>query len=158
MGGTLISFIENDLEKSSILRKAETFITNENNQRHLFSVVKSKDILIIQHPYEGLKQSTSLLKKCHSREIRTILFIHDLAFLRGNIETSESKTMNYINQRAKLEYGVDSVIVRPGLIYTPTATSEYNHVSSAWVYAAARWKDLFMKSRRLPNPQLLLLS
>lgn len=44
------------------------------------------------------------------------------------------------------EYGVDSVIVRPGHIYGPTATSQDNRVSSAFAYDAALGKDLVMKS------------
>lgn len=44
------------------------------------------------------------------------------------------------------EYGVDSVIVRPGHIYGPTASRDDNRVSSAWAYAAAHGEDIVMKS------------
>ncbi len=44
------------------------------------------------------------------------------------------------------EYGVESVIVRPGHIYGPTASPHDNRVSSAWAYAAARGEDIVMKS------------
>lgn len=44
------------------------------------------------------------------------------------------------------EYGVDSVIVRPGHIYGPTASDTDDRVSSAWSYAAARGEDILMKS------------
>ena len=44
------------------------------------------------------------------------------------------------------EYGTDSVIVRPGHIYGPTASPADNRVSSAWAYAAARGEDIVMKS------------
>lgn len=44
------------------------------------------------------------------------------------------------------EYGVDSVIVRPGHIYGPTATISDNRVSSMWAYAAAKGEDIVMKS------------
>lgn len=44
------------------------------------------------------------------------------------------------------EYGTDSVIVRPGHIYGPTASPLDNRVSSAWAYAAARGEDIVMKS------------
>ena len=44
------------------------------------------------------------------------------------------------------EYGVDSVIVRPGHIYGPTASENDNRVSSAWAYAAARGEDIVLKS------------
>lgn len=44
------------------------------------------------------------------------------------------------------EYGVDSVIVRPGHIYGPTAQKSDNRVSSAWAYAASNKEDIIMKS------------
>ena len=44
------------------------------------------------------------------------------------------------------EYGVDSVIVRPGHIYGPTALPTDNRVSSAWAYDVARGQDIVMKS------------
>ena len=44
------------------------------------------------------------------------------------------------------EYGVESVIVRPGHIYGPTASPQDNRVASAWAYAAARGEDIVMKS------------
>lgn len=44
------------------------------------------------------------------------------------------------------EYGLGSVIVRPGHIYGPTADVSDNRVSSAWAYAAARGKNIVMKS------------
>lgn len=44
------------------------------------------------------------------------------------------------------EYGVESVIVRPGHIYGPTASPQDNRVSSAWAYAVARGENIVMKS------------
>ena len=44
------------------------------------------------------------------------------------------------------EYGVDSVIVRPGHIYGPTASPQDDRISSAFAYAAARGERLVMKS------------
>ncbi len=44
------------------------------------------------------------------------------------------------------EYGTDSVIVRPGHIYGPTASPKDNRVSSAFAWAAARGEDIVMKS------------
>ena len=46
----------------------------------------------------------------------------------------------------KDEYEVDSVIVRPGHIYGPTAKESDNRVSSVWAYAAARGQNIVMKS------------
>ena len=44
------------------------------------------------------------------------------------------------------EYGVETVIVRPGHIYGPTAAEDDNRVSSAWAYDAAHGRDIVMKS------------
>lgn len=44
------------------------------------------------------------------------------------------------------EYDVDSVIVRPGHIYGPTAVESDNRVSSTWAYSAARGQNIVMKS------------
>ena len=44
------------------------------------------------------------------------------------------------------EYGVDSVIVRPGHIYGPTASPMDRRVASAWSYSVARGEDIVMKS------------
>lgn len=44
------------------------------------------------------------------------------------------------------EYGIESVIIRPGHIYGPTAMESDNRVSSAWAYAVARGNDIVMKS------------
>lgn len=44
------------------------------------------------------------------------------------------------------EYGVDTVIVRPGHIYGPTASKTDNRVSSAWAYSAACGENIVMKS------------
>lgn len=44
------------------------------------------------------------------------------------------------------EYGVESVIIRPGHIYGPTAVTSDNRVSSTWAYVVARGEDIVMKS------------
>ncbi len=44
------------------------------------------------------------------------------------------------------EFGVDSVIVRPGHVYGPTASPSDTRVSSAWAFDAAAGRDIVMKS------------
>lgn len=44
------------------------------------------------------------------------------------------------------EYGVESVIVRPGHIYGPTASPNDDRISSAFAHAAVRGEKLIMKS------------
>ena len=44
------------------------------------------------------------------------------------------------------EYGIESIIVRLGHIYGPTASVKDNRVSSAWAHMAARGQNIVMKS------------
>lgn len=44
------------------------------------------------------------------------------------------------------EYGIESLIVRPGHIYGPTASPSDVRVGSAWAYAVSKGEDLVMKS------------
>jgi nucleoside-diphosphate-sugar epimerase len=44
------------------------------------------------------------------------------------------------------EYGVESIIARPGHIYGPTTLRNDNRVSSSFAYLAAQGKDLVLKS------------
>ena len=44
------------------------------------------------------------------------------------------------------EYGIESLIVRPGHIYGPTASPHDARVGSAWAYAVAKGENIFMKS------------
>ena len=44
------------------------------------------------------------------------------------------------------EFGIESIIIRPGHIYGPTASRKDNRVSSAFAYQAAEGKDIVMKS------------
>lgn len=44
------------------------------------------------------------------------------------------------------EFDVDSVIIRPGHIFGPTASPKDNRVASAWAFDVAAGKDIVMKS------------
>ncbi len=56
-------------------------------------------------------------------------------------QASETLCISYVD-----EYDMDTVIVRPGHIYGPTANKTDDHVSSAWAYDVAGGKDIVMKS------------
>ena len=56
-------------------------------------------------------------------------------------KAAETLCISYTN-----EYDIDTVIVRPGHIYGPTANKADDHVSSAWAYDAANGRDIVMKS------------
>lgn len=45
-----------------------------------------------------------------------------------------------------VEYGIESVLIRPGHVYGPTALESDNRISSSWAYDAACGKDIIMKS------------
>ena len=47
------------------------------------------------------------------------------------------------------EYGLETVIVRPGHIYGPTASPSDKRVASQWAFAAARGENIVMKSEGL---------
>lgn len=72
----------------------------------------------------------------------------------GYIDLLKSRNSYSIGKRAAEtlcasyadEYGVESVIVRPGHIYGPTASPYDVRVASAWAYAVARGMDIVMKS------------
>ncbi len=55
--------------------------------------------------------------------------------------SAETLCVNYAK-----EYGADTVIVRPGHIYGPTASVNDSRVSSSFAYNAARGEDIIMKS------------
>lgn len=72
----------------------------------------------------------------------------------GYIELLNSRNSYAVGKRAAEtlcvsfadEFGIDSVITRPGHLYGPTASITDRHVSSQWAYAAARGEDIIMKS------------
>lgn len=72
----------------------------------------------------------------------------------GYIDLLNSRNSYSVGKRAAetlcvsyaAEYGVESVIVRPGHIYGPTASPNDNRVSSAWAFQAAKGEDIIMKS------------
>lgn len=108
-----------------------------------------------------------LLDYARSKQIRRVLFVSSSEVYGkkegnrpyrsdeyGYIDLLNSRNSYSIGKRAAEtlcasywdEYGVDSVIVRPGHIYGPTASEQDNRVSSAWTFAAASGKDIVMKS------------
>ena len=126
---------------------------------------------IIQEPVEtmlcnflGMK---SLLDYARATNSKRILFIssseiygkkeNDKPYNEGEygyIDVLSPRNSYSVSKRATetlcisyaAEYGIDSVIVRPGHIYGPTAVATDNRVSSAWAYACARGEDIILKS------------
>ena len=69
----------------------------------------------------------------------------DLSNFRNSYPIGKSAAEMLCVSYAK-EYGVDSVIVRPGHIYGPTASPGDNRVGSVWAYKAASGEPIVMKS------------
>ena len=114
--------------------------------------------------FSGLKGMLDYAKKAKARRV---VFISSSEVYGKKEHNRPSKTDEYgwidlLNPRSSYsigkcaaetlcvsyheEYGVDSVIVRPGHIYGPTALKSDNRVSSAWAYAVADGDNIVMKS------------
>lgn len=112
----------------------------------------------------------NLLEYARDNEVRRILYISSSEIYgkkEGNepYRTDEYGYIDLMNPRNSYsvgkraaetlcvsyasEYGTDSVIVRPGHIYGPTAMETDDRVSSLWSWAAARQQDIVMKSAGL---------
>lgn len=127
--------------------------------------------LIVKEPVEtmlsnflGLK---GLLDYAKERHVKRVLYVSSSEVYGrkdgsqpyretdcGYVEALNPRSAYSVGKRAAetlcaayaAEYGTDSVIVRPGHIYGPTASPYDNRVSSAWAYAAARGEPIVMKS------------
>lgn len=69
----------------------------------------------------------------------------DLLVPRSSYAVSKRATETLCVSYAS-EYDLETVIVRPGHIYGPTASPNDNRISSAWAYDVAQGKDIIMKS------------
>lgn len=127
--------------------------------------------MIIKEPVEtmlsnflGMKYLLDYAKECGTKRVLYISSSeiygkkdNDQSFTEqeyGFIDLLNSRNSYSVSKRAAetlcvsyaAEFGVESLIVRPGHIYGPTASPKDNRVSSAWAYAAARGNDIVMKS------------
>lgn len=127
--------------------------------------------LIVKEPVETMMSNflgmKYLLDYAKAHDTKRILYISssevygnkpgDQPFKEGEygyIDLLNSRNSYSVGKRAAetlcasyaAEYGVESVIVRPGHIYGPTASPNDNRVSSAWAFQAAKGEDIIMKS------------
>ena len=85
-------------------------------------------------------------KKDDSRPFRETEYgAIDLLNPRNSYSVSKRAAETLCASFAK-EYGVETVIARPGHVYGPTASRGDGRVSSRWAYDAAAGRDLVMKS------------
>ena len=125
-----------------IREPVETMLSNFTGMYRLLDCAArnhSKRILFISSSEVYGKKST-----CEPFEENDYGFI-DLLNPRNSYSIAK-RTAETLCASYHAEYGVESVIVRPGHIYGPTASRTDNRVSSEWAYMAAAGKDIVMKS------------
>jgi nucleoside-diphosphate-sugar epimerase len=128
----------------------------------------------VNYPVEtmltGINGTEALLKYCSDHNTRRFLFIsssevygiksRENAFTENNygvINLDSVRSSYPVSKRAAemlcrsylSEFGVDTVIVRPGHVFGPSASEKDMRVSSAFAYQAARGKNLVLKSSGL---------
>lgn len=120
----------------------ETMLSNFTGMKHLLDYAKesgTKRVLYISSSeVYGLKKSSEPYGETEYGFI-------DLLNPRNSYSVGKRAAETLCASYAA-EYGVESVIVRPGHIYGPTASPFDNRVSSAFAYSAARKENIVMKS------------
>ena len=126
---------------------------------------------IVREPAETMKSNFSglaeLLDHARTSHVRRVLYVsssevygkkEDCRPFReeeyGYVDLLDPRSCYPVAKRAAetlcasyyAEYGVDSVIVRPGHVYGPTARPGDNRASSVFAYQVARGEDILMKS------------
>ena len=126
-----------------ILREpVETMLSNFTGMKFLLDYMKEKEVsrilYISSSEVYGRKERNS---PCNPDDYGYI----DLLNPRNSYAVGKCAAETLCASYAE-EFGIDTVIVRPGHIYGPTANEHDKRVSSAWAYAAARGEDIIMKS------------
>lgn len=120
----------------------ETMMSNFIGLKNLFDYAKEKQIrrvlFISSSEVYGKKDSIQPYK---TKEYGYIDLLNARNSYSVSKRAAETLCASYYD-----EYGVDSVIIRPGHIYGPTAAHSDNRVSSIWAYAAAKGDKIVMKS------------
>ena len=127
--------------------------------------------LVMKEPVEtmlgnflGIKNLLDLAKKCGAKRVLYISSSEIYGQKDNNEPFSEGEYgfVDLLNPRSSYaiskraaetlcvsysaEYAIETVIVRPGHIYGPTASPADTRVSSAWAFDAANGNDIIMKS------------
>ena len=120
----------------------ETMLSNFMGMKYLLDIAKEKGTKRVLY----ISSSEVYGRKEHDKPSKTDEYGWiDLLNPRSSYSigkcAAETMCASYFD-----EYGVDSVIIRPGHIYGPTAVMTDNRVSSAWAYDVAYGRDIVMKS------------
>lgn len=158
------TFVVYDASKTdnTILEKADYIIHGASNASPHMIVKEPVETMLSN--FLGMKYLLDYAKECGTKRLLYISSSEVYGAKKGNepykegeygyIDLLKSRNSYSIGKCAAEtmcasysdEYGVESVIVRPGHIYGPTASPSDVRVGSAWAYAAARGEDLVMKS------------
>lgn len=138
----IIHGASNASPKAIVAEPVETMLSNFNGLNYLLNYAKengTKRLLYISSSeVYGLKSDGKPFKEDDYGYI-------DLLNPRNSYSVGK-RAAETLCASYYVEYGVESVIVRPGHIYGPTASPNDDRISSAFAYAAARGEKLVMKS------------
>ena len=138
----IIHGASNASPKAIVAEPVETMLSNFNGLNYLLNYAKdngTKRLLYISSSeVYGLKNDGKPFKEDDYGYI-------DLLNPRNSYSVGK-RAAETLCASYYAEYGVESVIVRPGHIYGPTASPNDDRISSAFAYAAARGEKLVMKS------------
>ena len=138
----IIHGASNASPKAIVTEPVETMLSNFNGLYYLLDYAKengTKRLLYISSSeVYGQKSDDDLFKENDYGYI-------DLLNQRNSYSVSK-RAAETLCASYYAEYGVESVIVRPGHIYGPTASPYDDRISSAFAYAAVRGEKLVMKS------------
>ena len=109
-----------------------------NNLLNYARKESSRVLLISSSEVYGQIESCNPLKENQQGIVK---FLRPRSSYSIGKQASENLCLDFLN-----EYGVKSVIVRPGHIYGPTAGRYDNRVSSEFMYKAAMGENLILKS------------
>ena len=125
-----------------VARPVETMVSNFNGVLNLLEYSRKHNVkrmlYISSSEVYGVKDNTDAF-------LEDRFGVVDINVIRSSY--SEAKRASELLCKSySSEYGVDTVIVRPGHIYGPTASPNDKRISSEFAYLAAQGKDLEMKS------------
>lgn len=111
LGGEIIEF-EEPLRRGGLMGALAKQSANSHNWRRLEQSLPTGAIVVLQHPYEGIAFSDGRMSRLRrERGIKFIVLIHDLLFLRDNIETGGARrNSGTISQELALFEQADAII------------------------------------------------
>lgn len=125
-----------------VTKPVETMLSNINGVKNLLEYAREHNtkrlLYISSSEVYGRKDTADAFEESSFGSV-------DINAIRSSY--SEAKRASEVLCRAySAEYGVDTVMVRPGHIYGPTASPRDKRISSEFAYLAAQGKPLVMKS------------